>query len=110
MCQGERNWFDADGTPFVVQRLRPILHEGALQGLELVLAGDHPESLDPATQESESGRLGCRVRHGGFPARFGRLALQQLGPYLREEDGRPVLVLGGRRYAIPERERIPELR
>ena len=42
------------------------------------------------------------------PAQFGRLALQQLGPYLGDDGGRPVLVLGGRRHHIPDGERIPE--
>jgi hypothetical protein len=108
VCQGERNWFEPDGTPFVVQRLRPVPREGVLDGLELVLAGDHREPLDPATLESDRGRLYCRVRRGALPARFGRVALQQLGPHLRDEGGRPVLVLGGRRHPIPERARTPE--
>jgi hypothetical protein len=109
LCQGERNWFDCERTPFVVQRVRPVLREGAPDGLELVLAGDHREPLDSATLESEDGRLCCRVRRGAFPARFGRLALQQLGAFLQDEGGRPVLVLSGRRHPIPERERTPEL-
>ena len=109
VCQGERNWFESEGTPFVVQRVRPVLREGALDGLELVLAGDHREPLDPATLESKGGRLYCRVRRGAFPARFGRLALQQLGAHLGEEDGRPALVLGGSRHTITDHERTPEL-
>jgi hypothetical protein len=109
VCQGERNWFEPEGTPFVVQRVRPVLQEGALDGLELVLAGDHREPLDPATLESERGRLYCRVRRGAFPARFGRLALQQLGQHLGDEGGQPVLVLGGRHHTISARERTPEL-
>jgi hypothetical protein len=109
VCQGERNWFEADRTPFVVQRVRPVLREGTPDGLELVLAGDHREPLDPATLEIEGGRLHCRVRRGAFPARFGRLALQQLGAHLQDEGGRPVLVLNRRRHPIPERERTHEL-
>jgi hypothetical protein len=109
LCQGERNWFEAEATPFVVQRVRPVVHDGLLDGLELVLAGDHREPLDPATLESEGGRLYCRVRRGVFTARFGRIALQQLGAHLRDEGGRPVLVLGGRRHIIPERERTSTL-
>jgi uncharacterized protein len=93
----------------VVQRVRPVRGEGGLDGIELVLAGDHREPLDPATVESEGGRLYCRVRRGAFPARFGRVALQQLSPHLHDEGGRPVLLLGGRRYPILERERTPEL-
>jgi hypothetical protein len=109
VCQGERNWFEPEGTPFVVQRVRPVRGEGGLESLELVLAGDHREPLDPATVESESGWLYCRVRRGAFPARFGRVALQQLSPHIHDQGGRPVLVLGGRRYPILERERTPEL-
>jgi hypothetical protein len=108
VCQGERNWFECERTPFVVQRVRPVLGEGVVDGLELVLTGYHREPLDPATLETEEGRLYCRVRRGAFVARFGRLALQQLGPYLGDEGGRPVLVLGGRRHPIPDGERIPE--
>ena len=108
VCQGERNWFESERTPFVVQRVRPLTRAGAPDGLELVLAGDHREPLDPATLATADGRLWCRVRRGAFPARFARVALQQLGPYLADEGGRPVLVLAGHRHPIPERERIPE--
>ena len=82
---------------------------GPSEGLEVVLAGEYREPLEPETLDSARGRLRCRVRRGAFPARFGRLALQQLGPHLRDEGGQPVLVLGGRRYPILERERTPEL-
>jgi hypothetical protein len=109
VCQGERNWFESDETPFVIQRLRPVLRGGVVEGLELVLAGEYREPLDPETLESAGGRLHCRVRGGALPARFARLALQQLGPHLRDEGGQPVLVLGGRRHPILERERTTEL-
>lgn len=108
VCQGEHNWFEPDRTPFVVQRVRAVLREGAVAGLELVLAGDHREPLDPTTLEGAEGRLYCRVRRGAFPARFGRLALQQLGPYLSDEGGHPVLVLGRQRHIISHLERTPE--
>src|SRR5262245_30662722 len=56
VCQGERNWFEPEGTPFVVQRIRRVLRDGAEEGLELVLAGDHREPLDPTTLGSAEGR------------------------------------------------------
>ena len=87
LCQGERNWFEAEGTPFVVQRVRPVARGDAQDGLDLVLAGDHVEPLDPATLASEDGRLYCRVRRGAFPARFGRVALQQPGEDLPPDPG-----------------------
>jgi hypothetical protein len=108
VCQGERNWFEADATPLVVQRVRPLPGAGGVGGLELVLAGGHHEPLDPATLESVGGRLCCRVRRGALLARFGRLAVQQLGPYLAEDAGGPVLVVGGRRHPVAERETVPE--
>jgi len=105
ICQGEHNWFEADETPFVVLRVHPATAADGAPGLELALAGDLREPLDPGTLESLAGRLYCRVRQGAFPARFGRLALQQLAPHLRDQGGRPVLVLGGASHPIRERER-----
>ena len=87
LCQGERNWFAAEDTPFVVLRL--ALRDGG-EGLEaatLCLAGDLREPLDVSTLERTGERLYCRVRGGAFRARFGRQALQQLAPYLEETGG-----------------------
>jgi hypothetical protein len=100
-CQGEQNWFAAEDTPFVVQRLRLDVEGGRLRRVSLGLAGDLQEPLDPATLESEDGRLYCRVRRGEHRARFGRLAMQQLAPYLEDATGRVTLVLDGARHAIP---------
>jgi hypothetical protein len=44
------------------------------------------------------------VRRGALPARFGRVALQQLAPCLVEEGGALALVVGGARHPIPERD------
>ena len=101
-CQGEQNWFAAEDTPFVVQRLRLDVADGRLRRIGLVLAGDLQEPLDPATLEAEGGRLHCRVRRGAFHARFGRLALQQLAPYLEEVSGRVTILLDGGRHPIPD--------
>jgi len=82
LCQGERNWFEAHDTPFVAQRLRLTLDGGVLQDAELCFPGDYCEALDPGDLETERDLLYCRVRRGAFRARFGRLAMQQLAPFL----------------------------
>ncbi len=104
VCQGERNWFDSEGgsedTPFIVQRLRLTVESGRLRAVELCLAGDYREPLDPATLEQDGERLFCAVRRGAFRARFGRLAMQQLAPYLSDGPDGPALALDGRRHAL----------
>jgi hypothetical protein len=111
VCQGEHNWFDAgdaDGSPFVVLRIRVVADAERLATVELCFAGDYREPLDPASLEVEAGRLYCRVRRGGFRARFGRVALQQLAPFLTDEGDGPGLAVGGARYPI--REVVPAVR
>jgi hypothetical protein len=100
LCQGERNWFETTDTPFVIQRLGLRVTDGRLHAVELRLAGDYREPLDPATLEHEGGRLFCRVRKGTLPARFGRIALAQIAPWIVEDDGGPALELGGRRHRL----------
>ena len=100
LCQGERNWFEADDTPFVVQRLALESAGGSLKRVDLRLVGDYREPLDPDTLEHDSIRLFCRVRKGLFRARFGRVALQQLAPFIVEDGGCPTLILDGRRYPL----------
>jgi hypothetical protein len=82
LCQGERNWFEAHDTPFVAQRLRLAVDGGALHEAELCFPGDYREVLDPGDLETERDLLYCRIRGGAFRARFGRLAVQQLAPFL----------------------------
>lgn len=100
LCQGERNWFEAEDTPFVVQRLGLEGAGGHLSRVDLRLAGDYREPLDPDTLEHDGTRLFCRIRKGLFRARFGRIALQQIAPFILEDGGRPALALGGRRYLL----------
>lgn len=102
VCQGEHNWFAPADTPFVVRRLGLALEGAQLRTVELHFAGDYHEPLDAATLEAENGVLYCRVRGGAFRARFGRLAMQQLAPFLSEEAGEPGLTLVARRYPIRE--------
>ena len=98
VCQGEHNWFDVEDTPFVVQRVYLEVREGALQRVELGLAGGLREPLDPTTLEADGDRLTCRIRGG--PARFGRVALQQLAPFLDDDGTGPALTVAGIRYAV----------
>ena len=100
LCQGERNWFEAPDTPFVVQRLRLITESGRLQAVELIFAGDYREALDPGTLESERDLLFCRCRAGAFRARFGRVAVQQLAPFLVDAGEGSALLLGGAHHPV----------
>jgi hypothetical protein len=100
LCQGERNWFEAPDTPFVIQRLRLTVEAGRLLGVELVLPGDYREPLDPRGLETERDLLFCRVRGGAFRARFGRVAVQQLAPFLADTGEGSALLLGGARHPV----------
>ncbi len=100
LCQGERNWFEPHDTPFVVQRLRCGVEGSQLVLVELCFAGDYREPLDPGSLQAEGDHLFCRVRHGTFRARFGRVAMQQIAPFLVEGCDRAALLLGGVRFPI----------
>jgi len=100
LCQGERNWFEPHDTPFVVQRLRLTLDEGGLRDVELCFCGDYREPLDPATLETEADLLYCRVRGGAFRARFGRVAMQQLAPFLADAASGSALSVRGALHPI----------
>jgi hypothetical protein len=102
VCQREHNWFEARDTPFVIQRLRLTEDGGRLTAVELRFAGDVSEPLDLATLESEEGHLYCRIRAGAFRARFGRLAMQQLAPFVTDDGGRPAVIIGGTHHPIRE--------
>jgi Protein of unknown function (DUF1285) len=100
LCQGERNWFEVGDTPFVVQRLRLEVADGQLQGAELCFSGDYREPLDPRTLETECDLLFCRVRGGAFRARFGRVAMQQLAPFLVDTGEGSALMVAGVRHPV----------
>jgi hypothetical protein len=100
VCQGERNWFEAYDTPFVVQRLGLAVTNGRLHSVELHFAGDYRELLDPATLEHDGARVFCRVRKGAFTARFGRIAMQQIAPWLADDGTGPAITLDGRRCPL----------
>ena len=98
--QGERNWFEAADTPFVVQRLQLAVEDAALRAVELHFVGDYREPLDPRTLEAERDLLFCRVRGGLFRARFGRMALQQLAPFLLDTGEGLALLVSGARHPV----------
>ena len=100
LCQGERNWFEAVDTPFVVQRLRLTVEDTTLRAVELHFVGDYREPLDPRTLEAERDLLFCRVRGGLFRARFGRVALQQLAPFLLDTGEGLALLVSGARHPV----------
>ena len=100
MCQGERNWFEVHDTPFVVQRLRLAVEGGVLGAAELCFPGDYREALDPAGLETENDLLFCRVLGGAFRARFGRVAMQQLGPFLTDTGAGSALLVRGIHYPV----------
>ena len=100
LCQGEHNWFESPDTPFVIQRLRLVVEGSALQSVELCFQGDYREPLDPRTLEAERDLLFCRIRGDAFRARFGRVAMQQLAPFLSDVGEGSTLMMGGRRHPI----------
>jgi uncharacterized protein len=103
LCQGERNWFEAPDTPFVVQRVRLTVDGERLRAVELCFPGDYREPLDPRTLECERDLLFCRVRDGAFRARFGRVAVQQLAPFLVDGGEGGALLLDGVRHPVRTR-------
>ena len=103
LCQGERNWFEAEDTPLVVQRLRLRVEGGRLESAELGLAGGYWEPLDPATLATERDHLYAGVRRGQLFARFGRVAMQQIAPFLVAERGATALAMRGAHHVIVER-------
>jgi hypothetical protein len=100
LCQGERNWFEAADTPFVIQRIGSRFDGDQVASVELHLAGDYHEPLDPSDLEVRGDHLYCRVRRGEFRARFGRRAIQQVAPLVAEAGEGLELRLGGARYPI----------
>lgn len=68
-----------------------------------MLCGDYREPFDPATLESEGDLLYCRVRGGAFRARFGRVAMQQLAPFLTDTTGGSALAMRGALHPIRAR-------
>jgi len=110
LCQGERNWFEPYDTPFVVQRLGLATAGGRLRSVELHFAGDYREPLDPATLEHDGARLFCRARKGAVTARFGRIPMQQIAPWLGDDGTGLAITLDGRRRPVRAVEAPPQTR
>jgi len=94
-------YFAVDDVPCFVTSLRP-----ERDVVVLTLADGSEEPLDPATlREGPGGALYARVKAqapgGAYAAKLTRAAQAALAPLVVEdEDGRPSLLVGGRRYAL----------
>ncbi len=91
---------EVDDTPFVVVRAEP---GPGPETLALHLSDGSRELLDPATLVLDRrGVPYCRVKGGGFRARFSVSAWLQLAGQVEADpgSGAPVLILGGRRIAL----------
>src|ERR1700730_15440376 len=100
LCQGEQNWFEPDETPFVVQRLRLTVAGARIRAVELCLAGEYRETLNPETLQSDGLQRFFRARKRAFPARRGRVAMQQTAPWLVDGPGAPPLEWAARRSLL----------
>ena len=70
----------------------------------LALSDGSEEALDPATLTVDgAGVLRARVRGGRLEARLASSAAAALAEWITEVDGRPLLRLAGRSYALPPR-------
>lgn len=90
---------EVEDAPFVVERV-----EAEGEGLVATLndLSREPVAL-PTLRVDARGIPRCRVKAGRFAARLSRAATYQMLQHVRPDEGvgRPVLLLGGRRYAVP---------
>ncbi len=91
----ERAFVTIEDTPWVVTGVE---RDGS-GGFRLRLNDGSEEPLDPASLETDGERIVCRLR-GALPARFGRVAMQQLAPFVVEHAGDAALLLDGRRVPL----------
>ena len=91
---------DVEDTPLVARAAR-VDPAGNVQ---LALSDGNEEPLDPATLTvDDAGVLRAWVRGGRLEARLASSAAVVLADALTEADGRPLLRLAGRSYALPRR-------
>ena len=93
---------DVVDTAFVVKRLSYLSEESGKRARFMVsLSDDTEEELIPGTLYlGEENVLYCRVKGGGFPARFNRAAYYQLAAHIEEEGEGFVLPINGRKFKI----------
>jgi len=91
---------DVADTPLVARAAR-IDPDGTVR---LALSDGSEEPLDPATLTvDDAGVLRAWVRGGRLEARLATSAAAVLADAITEADGRPLLRLAGRSYALPPR-------
>lgn len=102
--RGKKCRLEAADTPFVISR---VDRGQSRQGQdEIFLALRHVKNAEPLAPETlkvgKSNVLYCRIRNGGFPARFSRPAYYQLAEWIQEDSDsdRFYLELNGKRYNI----------
>ena len=94
-------YLDVDDTPLVARAARIDPAAGAVY---LALSDGSEAWLDPATLTVDgAGVLRAGVRGGRLEARLASSAAAALADLISEEDGCPVLHLGGRTHPIPTR-------
>lgn len=93
-------YLDVDDAPHVVRSLRWARTAEADRAIALLADGTE-EELDGATVRlGAGGGAYCRVKGGRFEARLTTAAWGALAERIVEEEGRPVLVVGGGRYVL----------
>lgn len=84
-------YFIVDDVPYFVRSVRDDGGDAIL-----LLSDGSEEALDPSTVRQKDGaelylQVKREAKGGPFDAKLTRFAQTQLGPFLKEEDGRPVL-------------------
>jgi hypothetical protein len=96
---------DVEDTPFVIVRTEfaPAGSDGEKDRFILYLIDDTKEELAPETLSIGAANvLYCKIRGGGFTARFSRPSYYQLAQHIKEEPetGRYFLVLNNKKYYL----------
>ncbi len=100
--QGQRCYLEVEDTPFIVTRALwdDPGHTGESRVILYLNDGGREDLYPESLTVGEDHVLYCRVRDGGFPARFSRAAYYQFAEHIEEENGAFFLPLNGKRYII----------